>query len=55
VIVEDYWLVVPSTTSEGTQELTVRLVGHEETVTIIELMVVDQEEAMERWLRIAGK
>jgi hypothetical protein len=55
VILEDYWLVVPSTTPEGTHALTVRLVGHEETITITELMVVDQEEAMERWLRIAGK
>jgi hypothetical protein len=55
VILEDYWLVVPSTTPEGTLELTVRIVGHEETITITELTVVDQEEAMERWLRIAGK
>jgi hypothetical protein len=55
VIIEDYWLVVPSTTPEGTQDLTVRLVGYEDTITITELMVVDQEEAMERWLRIAGK
>jgi hypothetical protein len=55
VILEDYWLVVPSTTPEGTHALTVRIVGHEETITITELMVVDQEEAMERWLRIAGK
>lgn len=55
VILEEYWLVVPSTTPEGTHALTVRLVGHEETITITELMVVDQEEAMERWLRIAGK
>jgi hypothetical protein len=55
VILEDYWLVVPSTTPEGTHELTVRIVGHEETITITELMVVNEEEAMERWLRIAGK
>ncbi|HEY47813.1 MAG TPA: DUF2723 domain-containing protein [Anaerolineae bacterium] len=55
VILEDYWLVVPSTIPEGTHELTVRIVGHEETITITELTVVDQEEAMERWLRIAGK
>jgi hypothetical protein len=55
VILEDYWLVVPSTIPEGIHELTVRSVGHEETITITELKVIDQEEAMERWLRIAGK
>jgi hypothetical protein len=55
VILEDYWLVVPSTTSEGSHELTVRIVGHEEAISITELKVIDQEEAMERWLRIAGK
>ncbi len=55
VIMEDYWLVVPSTTQEGTHELTVRIAGLEETITITELEVIDQEEAIERWLRIAGK
>jgi hypothetical protein len=55
VILEDYWLVVPSTIPEGIHELTVRSVGHEEPITITELKVIDQEEAMERWLRIAGK
>ena len=55
VIVEDYWLVVPSTTPEGIHEFTVRILGHEDTFTITELKVIDQEEAMERWLRIAGK
>jgi hypothetical protein len=55
VIREDYRLVVPSTTPEGTHEFTVRLVGYEEPITITELQVVNEEEAMERWLRIAGK
>lgn len=55
VILEDYWLVVPSTIPEGIHQLTVRIVGHEETISITELKVIDQEEAMERWLRIAGK
>jgi hypothetical protein len=55
IVVEDYWLVIPSTTPAGSQNLSVRLVGQTDTSTLTELTVLDGEETMERWLRIAGK
>jgi hypothetical protein len=55
IVVEDYWLVIPSTTPAGPQELSIRRVGQNYLSTLVELTVLDEEEAMERWLRIAGK
>jgi hypothetical protein len=55
VIVEDYWLVIPSTTTPGKISLEVGLVGSNEMTNIGKVLVVDEEETMERWLRIAGK
>jgi hypothetical protein len=55
VMVEDYWLVIPSTTQPGEISLDVGLRGSNESITVAQLLVVDEEETMERWLRIAGK
>jgi hypothetical protein len=55
VIVEDYWLVIPSTVTPGKIPLEVGLGGSDEMTTIGKVLVVDEEETMERWLRIAGK
>jgi hypothetical protein len=55
VIVEDYWLVIPSTAAPGKVALEVGLGRSNKMTTIGKLLVVDEEETMERWLRIAGK
>ncbi|MEE9514346.1 MAG: DUF2723 domain-containing protein [Anaerolineales bacterium] len=55
VIVEDYWLVLPSTTPSGTHDLTIRLLIGGETSPIAEIIVLDEEKDMERWLKIAGE
>jgi len=54
LVVEDYWLVVPSTTPAGTHDLNIRLMGSGETSSIAEILVLDEEKDMERWLKIAG-
>jgi hypothetical protein len=54
-IVEDYSIVVPSTFPEGKYPLTISIQGVEGDVVIGEVQVVNEEEMMERWLRIAGK
>jgi hypothetical protein len=53
VIEEDFWLVIPSTTPEGTHTFVLAAAGNE--ASIGEITVCNQEEAMQRWLRIAGK
>jgi len=55
IIMEDYWLVIPSTTPAGSHALTLRVEGINKEIGVGILEVIDQEEAMERWLRIAGK
>lgn len=55
IIVEDYWLVIPSTTPAGSHALTLRVEGINKEIEVGILEIIDQEEAMERWLRIAGK
>jgi hypothetical protein len=54
-IVEDYAIVIPSTLEEGDYPLTVTVKGSEKEVTIGMFSIVNHEETMERWLRIAGK
>jgi hypothetical protein len=55
VIVEDYWLVIPSTTEPGEHMLEVGLTNGVERVVIGPISVVDNQEAMERWLKVAGR
>jgi hypothetical protein len=55
VIVEDYWIVIPSTISPGELALEVGLRASEERTIVGQVRVVDEEETMERWLRIAGR
>jgi hypothetical protein len=55
VIVEDYWLVIPSTTEPGEYMLEVGLSSGVERVMIGIISVVDNQEAMERWLKVAGR
>lgn len=54
-IVEDYWVVIPSTISAGAHVLTVSVEGHDKEMEVGTLDIIDEEEAMDRWLRIAGK
>ena len=54
-IVEDYAIVIPSTLAEGDYPLIVSIQGTEKEVIIGTILIVDNEETMERWLRIAGK
>jgi hypothetical protein len=54
-IVEEYSIVIPSTIPEGEYPLTVSIQSVEKKVIIGEIKVVNEEETMERWLRIAGK
>lgn len=55
VVVEDFWIVVPSTASAGQHELSIQTAGGGDRAALSEITVVNQERAMERWLRIAGK
>jgi hypothetical protein len=55
VIIEDYWLVLPSTTPAGTHDLNIRLLVGGEIYPIAEILVLDEEKDMERWLKIAGE
>lgn len=52
-IIEQYALVVPSTIPAGEHVFEVQIVGAEQPVEVGSIEVVDQEEAMDRWLRIA--
>jgi len=54
-IIEEYAIVIPSTLKEGYYPLIVRIQGIEKEVTIGMISIVDNEETMERWLKIAGK
>jgi hypothetical protein len=54
-IAEDYSIVIPSSLPEGEYPFTVGVQGVEKKVVIAEIKVVNEEETMERWLRIAGK
>ena len=54
-IVEDYSIVIPSTSIEGMHPLTVGIQGSEKEAVIEDVTVINEEETMERWLRIAGK
>jgi hypothetical protein len=53
-VVEDYWLVVPSTVPAGIHVLSVRLSGSG-AIPLATLRVVNEQEAMERWLDVAGR
>lgn len=55
IVVEDYSIVIPSTIPEGVYPFTISIQGVEEKVVLGEIEVIDEEETMERWLRIAGK
>jgi MFS family permease len=54
VIVEDYWLVVPSTVQPGPHTLNIQIQGSEKSLEIGSVEVINEEETMERWLRIAN-
>ena len=55
VIVDDYWVVVPSTVAAGAHDLTVRLAGSSSVVEVASVAVVDNKETLERWLNAAGR
>jgi hypothetical protein len=54
IVVEDYWLVIPSTTSPGTHWLTVGVRGSDSAIDVAPISVVDHQERLERWLSVAG-
>jgi hypothetical protein len=51
---EDYWVVVPSTTEPGLHPLTIRWGAMDESISLDDIYVLDEEGTMERWTRIAG-
>ncbi len=54
VIVEDYWLVIPSTVQPGSHTLNIQIQGIENSLEIGAIDVINEQETMERWLRIAN-
>jgi len=54
-IIEEYAIVIPSTIEEGDYPLIINVQGTEKEVTVGTISIVDNEETMERWLKIAGK
>ena len=55
IIVEKYAVVVPSTFEEGDYPLKVHIQGVDKEIMLGTISVRNDEETMERWLRIAGK
>jgi len=53
-VVEDFWLVVPSTSAARTHTLTVRVGTGGQAVEITGLTVIDDQGRLERWLSVAG-
>ncbi len=54
-IVEEYSVVIPSNTPTGESDLVLRVSGTEIKTLVGTVIVTNEEETMERWLRIAGK
>jgi hypothetical protein len=54
VVVEDYWLVIPSTIAEGEHSLTIGIEDAKETAELTGLTVTDEQGRYERWLNAAG-
>jgi hypothetical protein len=54
IVVEDFWLVIPSTTSAGTHRLTIGAGDSPESIEITPLTVTDEQGRLERWLNAAG-
>jgi hypothetical protein len=54
VVVEDYWVVIPSTIQPGSHRLNIHIQSIGETVEIGGIELINEEETMERWLRIAN-
>ncbi len=54
VVVEDYWLVIPSTITEGEHSLTVGVSDLKDPVELVPLTVSDEQGRFERWLNAAG-
>lgn len=54
-IVENYAIVIPSTVEEGDYPLMVQIQGVDKEILLGTISVRNDEETMERWLRIAGK
>jgi hypothetical protein len=48
IVVEDYWLVIPSTVTEGEHLLTIGVGDLQETVELARLMVTDEQGRCER-------
>jgi hypothetical protein len=48
-------LVIPSTTPAGAHNLNIRLLTGGETAPIAEILILNEEKDMERWLKIAGE
>jgi hypothetical protein len=54
VLVEDYWVVIPSTTLPGRQTLAVSTDAGRGMAQVRTIEVLNEEEALERWLNAAG-
>jgi hypothetical protein len=54
-IVEEYAVVIPSIAPSGESDLVLRIQGTDIETLLGTLIAIEEEETMERWLRIAGK
>jgi hypothetical protein len=53
-VVEDYWVVIPSTANAGEPMLSVSAEPGGAPVPVVTIQIIDEEEAFERWLNAAG-
>lgn len=54
VVMENYWLVIPSTLAEGEHSLTIGIRDAKETVELTRMTVTDEQGRYERWLNATG-
>jgi hypothetical protein len=54
IVMEDYWLVIPSTVTDGEHLLTIGVGDLQETVELTRLTVTDEQGRYERWLNATG-
>ncbi len=54
ILVEDYWVVVPSTAEAGESALAVSVEPGGASTAVGSIQITEQEEAFERWLSAAG-
>ena len=54
ILVEDYWVVIPSTAAAGESTLAISVEPGGGLASVGRIEIIDEEEAFERWLNAAG-